>query len=138
MGQVHAEIELISGEDLLHARRGNLDIDEIKKIRITVLVDTGAMSLAINENIQEYLQLPVLDNRRFQMANGQAVQCLIVGPVEMRFLNRKATCEAVVLPGDAEPLLGVIPMESMDVLIDPRRQELVVNPKHPDYAVHRL
>jgi len=35
-------------------------------------------------------------------------------------------------------LLGVIPMEAMDVLVDPRRQELVVNPKHPDYALHRL
>lgn len=138
MGQIHAEIELISGEDLLDAKRGLLDMDEIKKISITVLADTGGLHLTINENIQEYLQLPVIDNRRFQLANGKVAQYLVVGPVVIRFANREATCEAIVLPGDAEPLLGVVPMELMDILIDPRRQELVVNPKHPDYAMHRI
>ena len=138
MGQGHAEIELISGEDLLNARRGNLDMDEIKKIRITALADTGAIYLCINENIQEYLQLPVMENRRFQLADGKTAQFLVVGPIDIRFQNRQASCSAIVLPGDAEPLLGCIPMEDLDVLIDPLRGELVVNPKHPDYAVHRL
>jgi hypothetical protein len=41
---------------------------------------------------------------------------------------------ALVLPGDAEPLLGAIPMEDLDVCINPLRQELVVNPDSPDYA----
>jgi len=81
MGHVHAEIELVSGEDLLNARRGNLDMDEIKKIRVTALVDTGAIYLCINENIQEYLQLPIVDNRRFQLANGKVAQYLVVGPI---------------------------------------------------------
>jgi hypothetical protein len=40
----------------------------------------------------------------------------------------------MVLPGDAEPLLGAIPMEEMDVLIHPLRNELMVNPEHPYYA----
>jgi hypothetical protein len=44
----------------------------------------------------------------------------------------------MVLPGDSEVLLGVIPMEEMDVQIDPKRQELDVNPAHPDGAVFRL
>jgi clan AA aspartic protease len=138
MGQTYAEIELVSGEDLLHARRGNLDMDAIRRIRITALADTGAIYLAINENIQEYLQLPVVENRRFQLANGEVTHYLIVGPIDIRFQNRQASGNAIVLPGDAEPLLGCIPMEDLDVLIDPLRQELVVNPKHPDYAVHRL
>ena len=44
----------------------------------------------------------------------------------------------MVLPGSSEPLLGAIPMEEMDVLIPPLRQELVVNPDHPDMAVFSL
>jgi len=51
---------------------------------------------------------------------------------------RKAICTAFVLPGDSEPLLGAIPMEEMDVLIHPKRQELVVNPEHPNYAVLKM
>ncbi len=43
-----------------------------------------------------------------------------------------------MLPGDSEPLLGAIPMEEMDVLIHPQRQELVVNPEHPNYAVLKM
>ena len=44
----------------------------------------------------------------------------------------------MVLPGDNEPLLGAIPLEDMDVLIHPLRQELIVNPEHPYFAQMKL
>jgi len=59
-------------------------------------------------------------------------------PVEVRFANRKAVCNAFVLSGDSEPLLGSISMEEMDVIIHPRRQELLVNPDHLNYAVLKM
>lgn len=34
-----------------------------------------------------------------------------------------------------EALMGVLPLEAMEVLVDPLRQELVVNPEHPNYPV---
>jgi len=68
------------------------------------------------------------------MANGSVVEYDVVGPIRVKFANRTATCNAFVLPGDGEPLLGAIPMEEMDVLIHPQRQELIVNPEHPNYA----
>jgi hypothetical protein len=40
----------------------------------------------------------------------------------------------MVLPGESEPLLGAIPLEEMDVLIHPLRNELIVNPEHPYFA----
>ena len=52
--------------------------------------------------------------------------------------NRQSTCRAMVLPGDNEPLLGSIPMEDMDVLIHPQRQELIVNPEHPYFAQMKM
>ena len=62
----------------------------------------------------------------------------MVGPVNVKFSNRIATCSAFVLPGDSEPLLGSIAMEEMDVMIHPFSQELMVNPEHSDYAILRL
>jgi hypothetical protein len=59
-------------------------------------------------------------------------------PVKLIFKNRDTTCDAIVLPGDSEPLLGLIPMEAMDVLISPTRHELVVKPAHPEEALLRL
>ena len=68
------------------------------------------------------------------MADGRIIECDIVGPVDIKFKNRETTCRAIILPGEVEPLLGVIPLEDMDVVINPRNNELMVNPDHPYYA----
>ncbi len=138
MGLVYAEIEIINGDDLALVRKNIIDIDEVKRMWVTALVDTGSYMLSINENIQEQLQLPVVEKRKAQMANGHIVECDVVGPVELRFKNRATTCRAMVLPGDSEVLLGAIPLEDMDVLIHPLRQELIVNPDHPYFAQMKM
>ena len=138
MGLIYADIELINGEDIVMARRGYMDRDEIKRIKLNILVDTGSYMLAINENIQSILQLPVTEKKRAQLATGESVWCDVVAPIQILFQNRTSNCSALVLPGDAEPLLGAIPMEDMDVLINPLRQELTVNPESPDYALMKM
>lgn len=109
MGLVYAEIELINGEDLALKRKHIIGEDEVKRMTVSALVDTGSYMLCINENIQEQLQLPVVEKRKAQLANGEIVQCDVVAPVELRFKNRATTCRAMVLPGDGEVLLGAIP-----------------------------
>ncbi len=138
MGLVYADIELINGDDLALARRHVIGEDEVKRMHVNILVDTGSYMLAINENIKEQLQLHVVEMRKAQTATGQIVECEVVAPVELRFKNRSTTCRAIVLPGDAEPLLGAIPLEDMDVLIHPLRQELIVNPEHPYFAQMKM
>jgi clan AA aspartic protease len=139
MGIVHAEIELINWADKMFAHRHIIGEEEVRSMRLTMLVDSGSYMMAINENIRECLGLPLIEaNRPIELANGEWVKFDVVGPIDVRFANRKANCSAFVLPGDSEPLLGAIPMEEMDVLIDMKRQELVVNPAHPDCAVYRM
>lgn len=138
MGVVYAEIELINSEDIGKARRHVIGQEEVRRMRLTMLVDSGAYMMAINETIQSQLEIPFMEKRKVQLASGQVVEYDVVGPIEVRFANRRAICTAFVLPGDSEPLLGAIPMEEMDVLIHPKRQELVVNPEHPNYAVLKM
>ncbi len=138
MGLVYAEITLINGEDLILAKRNIIGEDEIKHMNVKMLVDTGAYMMAINETIQEQLQLPVLEKRKAQMANGNVEEYDVVGPIEVKFKNRRTVCNAMVLSGDNEPLLGAIPMEDMDVLIHPQRQEMIVNPEHPYFAQMKM
>lgn len=138
MGLIYAEIELINSTDLGLVRRNLLDKEDIKSIWVNALVDTGSYMLAINENIQEQLDLPVLEKKIVQLADGSRKEYNVVGPVDIRFKNRQTTVRAMVLPGDAECLLGAIPLEDMDVLIHPLRQELIVNPDHPYIAVTSL
>src|SRR5690242_16419034 len=138
MGLVYAEIELLNGLDTGMASKHAIGEDEIKRITVTALVDSGSYMMAINENIQEYLQLPVVDKRKAQLANGEIIECDVIAPLELRFKNRSTTCRAMVLPEDAEVLMGSIPLEDLDVLIDPLRQELIVHPDRPFMAQTRL
>jgi clan AA aspartic protease len=138
MGVIYAEIELINAGDIEMVRRHLMDKDEVKRMHVNMLVDTGSVYMCINENIQEQLQLPFFEKRKGQMANGHIVEYDVVGPLEVRFKNRRCVVNAMVLPGDNEPLLGAIPLEDMDVLIHPQRQELIVNPDHPYFAQMKL
>jgi clan AA aspartic protease len=138
MGLVYADIELINAVDSENAKRNIIGIDEIKKVSLNVLVDSGAYMMAINETIQSQLELGFIEKRKVQVADSRVVEYDVVGPVLVKFANRKAMCNAFVLPGDSEPLLGAIPLEEMDVLIHPQRQELIVNPEHPNYAVLKM
>ena len=112
--------------------------DEVKQMTVKMLVDSGAYMMGINETIQEKLNLSFDEKRKAIMANGSIQEFYVAGPVHVKFKNRTAICSAMVLKGDSEPLLGVIPMEEMDVIIHPKRHELIVNPEHPDYAQFSL
>ena len=134
VGLVYAEVELINGFDFLKAETGELPEAEVRRMPVRILVDSGCGTLAINENIRNQLGLRGRERRTMQMADASVITLDIVGPVEIRFANRRFCLDAVVLPGDAEPLLGAIPMQDMDVLVDPQRHRLIVNPEHPILA----
>ncbi|CAN5365272.1 hypothetical protein BH10ACI2_BH10ACI2_07760 [soil metagenome] len=138
MGLVYAEIDLINGGDMYLFRKNLLDESDVKQVRINALVDSGAYNLCINETIQKQLDLPFIEKQIVTLADESLLEVDFVGPVDIRFENRSTTVRAVVLPGDSEVLLGSIPMEDMDVLIDPKQQKLLVNPKHPYVAVKPL
>lgn len=129
MGLVYADIELINAVDLENARRNLIDQDEVRRLPVNIMVDSGAYMMAINENIQAVLNLSVERKERYQLANGHPCEYDVVGPLKVKFGDRTATCNAIVLPGDTEPLLGAIPMEEMGILINPQRQELIILPE---------
>lgn len=138
MGLTYADIELINADDIALAKRFIIGQEEVKRIHINMLVDTGAYNLCINESIQAQLELPFIEKRKGQLANGSIEEYDFVGPVVLKFKNRQTVCNALVMQGSNEPLLGAIPLEDMDVLIHPLRQELIVNPEHPYYAQMKL
>ena len=138
MGLVYADIELINSDDLALVRKHIIGEEEVKKVHLNMLADSGAYMMAINEHIQTILQLPFIEKRKAILADGSVAEYDTVGPVMVKFKNRTAICTAFVLKGDSEPLLGSIPMEEMDVIILPHKQQLVVNPEHPEYAVLKM
>jgi clan AA aspartic protease len=131
MGIIYAEINISNAGDLEMVRRKIMEKGSVRSMTIKALVDSGAYMMAINETVKAQLGLEVVDHQSAQLADGSVIQLDVVGPIEVRFANRRTVCEAVVLPGDAEVLLGAIPIGAMDVLIHPQAQQLIVNPAHP-------
>jgi clan AA aspartic protease len=131
MGYVQAEIELISEDDVLRNYDGLLPENEIRSVTTMALVDTGAWDLVINEEVQQRLNLRLVGKQPVKLANETVVEVDIVGPVVIRFEDRRAITTAIVLPGTSEVLLGAYPLEGLDAFVDPKRQILRLNPKTP-------
>lgn len=132
MGYVYAEIELTNEDHVALHRHGMLPETEIKRVKCKALVDSGAWDLVINEEVQQRLNLPVVERRSVKMADETLMDLDVVGPIEVRFENKRTIVDAVIMPGASEILLGAFPMEGLDVMIDPKGERLLVNPPWPN------
>ncbi len=64
------------------------------------------------------------------LADGTRLMLPVAGPVEVRFQGRVCRIDALVLPGDGDPLFGAVPMEEMDLIPHPAKNRL--EPMHPE------
>ncbi|MCL2138844.1 MAG: clan AA aspartic protease [Treponema sp.] len=132
MGNVFADITVKNAFDIALVNAGHINENNVRSVTLTAIVDTGATTLVINEEIFNQLGLDVVETRTINLAGGAKVECKVTSPVNIHWKNRFAAVSAVVLP-EGKPLLGVIPLEFMDLIVDPIRRELVG--AHGDEAV---
>jgi clan AA aspartic protease len=124
MGEVHTEITLVNFRDMGKASDGLIPESEVRQLTVNALVDTGAWTLVINEAARQKLGLKVKETREATLAGGIKAPCQTTEFVVVRWKDREAACEAVVLPGETEILLGAYPLEGMDLIVHPKRQEV--------------
>ncbi len=125
MGHVFAEIEL-----------SNPKQQNLEPIKVKALADTGALMLCIPEHIAVQLNLETESTREVSVADGRSMKVPYVGPIKVGFGKRICFVGALVL-GD-EVLLGAVPMEDMDLIINPSRRELTVDPASPNIPHARV
>ena len=122
MSVVYTEITLRNGGDVFNAKQGRIKADEIRQMTVRALVDTGAGSVVINEETRKKLGLEITDRRSGTLADGSRGFYTLAGPLEVVWKDRNTTCDAIVLPDANEVLLGAIPLEGMDLTINPKRE----------------
>jgi clan AA aspartic protease len=125
MGIVRTEITLVNITDAIKAREGLVPESEVRRVTVNALVDTGAWTLVISEKTREKLGLLVEETGEATLAGGVKVPSQTTEYVEVRWKNRKTACEAVVLPGEEDVLLGAYPLEGLDLMVHPKTQEVV-------------
>jgi len=101
-------------------------------IEVGALADTGSVFLCIPQHVCLQLGLEVLQEREVRLADGSCLSVPYVGPVLVEFKNRTGVMGALVLGDDV--LLGAIPMEDMDLVVNPRDRTVDVNPASPNIA----
>lgn len=136
MGLVYTDITLKNGKDVLKAEVNLISVNEIRQMTISALVDTGAWTMVINEKTREKLGLDVTRTAPGTLADGTKSNYNLVGPLEIAWKDRGVICEAMVIPNADENLLGAIPLEAMDLTINPRTQEVVG--AHGDQIMHSV
>ncbi len=134
MGQIYAELELANAYDIESVRRGKMQKDAVHKVTVRALADSGAYLMVIPDHVTTQLDLLEVERRECTMADGSTNVLPVVGPVWLRFKNRQTVCFAISAP-TTETLLGSIPMEDLDVVLNPRSQTMEVNPDSP-YLPH--
>jgi clan AA aspartic protease len=125
MGTVYAEITLRNAGDIDKAEGGFIKEKDIHQATVRAMVDTGAGTLVINEEVCQQLGLRIEGLRGATFANDMRQICKITAPVQVQWKNRIVSCNALVVPGSGEVLLGAIPLEGMDLMVNPVDQELV-------------
>jgi clan AA aspartic protease len=124
MGEVRTEITLVNIGDQGVANRGYIPQEQVRRLTVNAVVDTGAWTLIINEETRDKLGLRVEETRKATVAGGGTVPSQVTEWVEIRWEDRKASCRAVVLPGEEDILLGALPLEEMDLMVHPLKQEV--------------
>ena len=136
MGHVNTEITLKNSRDVIKAEDGHIPMQNIRQLTTFALVDTGAGTLVIDETTRDKLGLRKVGDRDGTLANSKKEKYGIVGPVEVHWENRFTVCHALVLPGADEILLGVVPLEAMDLMVDTVNHRLVG--AHGDQVVLKI
>ena len=124
MGTVYAEITLKNEIDNADYERGLIKEQDVRSETVTAIVDTGALNLIITEELRQKLGLEIREEKTAHIANCQRIKCHLTDGVEVHWKNRFTIVPAVVIPGAEKILLGAIPLEGMDLMVNPVTQEV--------------
>jgi hypothetical protein len=109
MGEVRTEITLVNMRDAGNAQSGFIPESQVRRLTVNAGVDTGTWTLVINEKTRGKLGLRVKKNSETTVAGGGTVPGQRTEYVEVLWKDRETACEAAVLPGEEEVLLGAYP-----------------------------
>ena len=132
MGLIMTKVRLTNFTDAEAAEAGLIPRSRVRSVEIEALADSGAINLAIPEDVAEKLGIRTLRTRTVKVADGRSIVVREAGALNIEVLGREMTGETIVLPRGATPLLGAVQLEMLDLVLVPSSGEVITNPAHPD------
>ncbi len=136
LGRFSEELVLANSEDLMMARRGLLSHQDVRRVTIRGVVDTGATRLVIPAAVAQKLGLPTAGKINARYADGRQEVRELVDGVHLELLGRSSVFKAAVEPNRESALIGAIVLEDLDFLVDSTMQRLF--PRDPKMIVSEI
>jgi predicted aspartyl protease len=119
MGEVVEKITLVNVRDAACARSGYIKEADVRQATVDAVVDTGAGPLLITEAMRQKLGLEIEKDDSVSLVGDAPQKRAVAEAVRIVWNDRFTSSRPTVLPGGDETLLGVIPLEDMDLLVNP-------------------
>ena len=130
MGNVVVKIKLTNQGDIVALNR-KLSKAKPRTTEVEALVDTGATRLYLKPSVIKSLGLERVDEVVSQTTNGAAKRG-VYEPVRLEVQGRYGNFDVVDIGENVPNLLGQIPLEYLDLVVDSKNRKLVFNPEHGD------
>ncbi len=133
MGTIVVDVGLENAADRVAFEEGLREEASIRQTQVKGIVDTGAVALALPQNVSERLGLTVRGTAVVTYADDRKDERPVAGPVTVRVAGREMNTDAILVPPFADVLVGQIVLEFLDLIADCRRRTL--EPRMPDYPL---
>jgi len=128
MGKVVVTIKLTNLGDVILLTR-QVSKRKPRTVAVEALVDTGATRLYLKPSVIRKLGLTRVDAVRSQTTNGEVVR-FKYEPVQLELMGRKESFDVIEVPESVPNLLGQVPLEVLDLVVDSKGRKLIPNPAH--------
>jgi predicted aspartyl protease len=99
-------------------------------VETDALVDTGAVKFYLKSSVIKELGLhPVGEVKSRTMSNRSEART-VFSPVALEIQGRTGRFDVVEIPDSLPNIIGQIPLEDLDWVVDCRNQKLIPNPEH--------
>ena len=130
MGKVMVTATVENFGDVFNAKMGSIPETEIRRIEIPdALVDTGATGLMLPKRMIHELGLKQFSTPQARGIGG-VVSMPMYSAVRLTIQGRECTLDVGEVADDIPALIGQIPLEALDWIVDPKNQRLIGNPEH--------
>ena len=130
MGRVLTEATIENLEDAWEARKKRIPVEQVRRITVPdALVDTGATTLSLPTQMIRQLGLQEQFRKRVRSSVGVS-EVAIYDAVRLTIQGRTCTMDVMEVPDDTPVLIGQLPLEYLDFVVDMRSHSLIGNPAH--------
>jgi predicted aspartyl protease len=124
MGRITLEFSIANNDDVAAVRKGTLPPDQVRRVTLQGVVDTGVTRLVLPESAVNQLGLPASGTATVRYGDRRSASRSLVKDVSVELLGRQGVFSAVVEPDRITALIGATVMEDLDFLVDCATQTL--------------